>query len=550
MKILHLISSGGMYGAEAVILALSRCLNAAGHESSIAAFTSESQPNLALRAAADDAGIRIDSIACAGQIDRQVPAAIRALAQTLGSEVVHMHGYKADVYGWLALRGAGLPLVSSCHTWYDNDLFLRVYGLVDRWVLRRFAGVVAVSEEVRQRLLRSGTKPDRVRLIYNGIDPSPFANIEPGTCGGVLRVGLVGRLASEKGVDLFLKAAARVLKVLPETEFVVAGEGPDRAKLEALVQDLGLASNLRLAGRTDDMPAFYQSLDLLVSSSRQEGLPIALLEAMASGLPLVATQVGEVPRLVQHGVSGLLVPPEEFEALAEAIATLLRDREARTALGRAARETHSRELLRRTDERRLPASLQGCDRSIASTVFRKGRRNVIELRPQPIAPTEVTADRIFMMDLWATVPYYTAYLCRALQQKPALPCRWVRSPITLTPSASGAEDLQASAWPSRCRRALQPARLAHTPSLETARKHCDRTWPCLRSSFWCGRPDIIHIQYLPLLRWLPGGTMVFAPLPLAGFEAGAYGARPAAARYCRALSAKSSTELYHRRGRT
>ena len=246
-----------MYGAEAVILALSRSLNAAGHESSIAAFTSDAQPNVALRAAAESAGVRFDAVACAGQIDRQTPAAILSLVKALGADVIHMHGYKADVYGWLALRGAGMPLVSSCHTWYDNDLFVKVYGAIDRWVLRRFAGVVAVSEEVRQRLLRSGTDPGRVRLIYNGVDPSPFEHIHSSMHGGSLRVGLVGRLAPEKGVDLFVQAAASVLKSLPETEFVVAGEGPDRAKLEALVQELGLGAKFKLLGRTEDMPGFF-----------------------------------------------------------------------------------------------------------------------------------------------------------------------------------------------------------------------------------------------------------------------------------------------------
>ena len=328
-----------MYGAEAVILTLSRCLNAAGHRSSIAAFTSDQQPNLALRAAADSAGVRMDAIICAGQVDRRTPEAIRALSLTVGTDVIHAHGYKADVYGWLAMRKTGIPLVSSCHTWYDNDLSVKVYGAVDRRILRRFAGVVAVSEEVRLRLLKSGVSAGQIRLIYNGVDPSPFAAIEPWKRQGTLRVGLVGRLATEKGIDLFLAAAVRVLRTLPETEFVVAGDGPDRAMLETLLQNFGLASKVRLVGRVSNMPTFYESLDVLVSSSRQEGLPVALLEAMASGLPIVATAVGEVPRLLQHRETGLLVSVQDVQALAESIEALLRDRKARTRYGLAARQS-------------------------------------------------------------------------------------------------------------------------------------------------------------------------------------------------------------------
>ena len=338
MKILHLISSGGMYGAEAVILTLSQSLNQAGHSSSIGAFTSSQQPNLALRTAAEQAGVRVDPILCAGQMDRNVPRALRALVLSLGVDVVHAHGYKADVYAWLALRGTGMPFVSTCHNWIANDLSVRVYGVVDRWVLRRFAGVVAVSEDVRQQLLRSGVSPNRIRLIFNGVATASFAMTQPGTHRGVLRVGLAGRLSSEKGVDLFLQAAARVLRVFPETQFVVVGDGPDREKLEALIQELGVSAQVQLAGRCEDMPGFYASLDILVSSSRTEGLPIALLEAMASALPLVATRVGEVPQLVQHGVTGFLVPVEDVPALSDAIETLLGDAEQRREFGQAGRQ--------------------------------------------------------------------------------------------------------------------------------------------------------------------------------------------------------------------
>ncbi len=327
-----------MYGAEAVILTLSQALNQAGHSSSIGAFTSSQQPNLALRTAAEHAGVRVDSILCAGQLDHNMPRALRALVRSLKVDVVHAHGYKADVYAWLAMRGTGVPFVSTCHNWIANDLSVKVYGVIDRWVLRHFVVVVAVSEDVRQQLLRSGVGSERIRLIFNGVNSAAFPMIQPEMRQGVLRVGLAGRLSFEKGVDLFLQAAARVLRIFPETQFVVVGDGPDREKLEALVQELGVSAQVQLAGRCEDMPAFYKSLDVLVSSSRTEGLPIALLEAMASALPLVATRVGEVPQLIQHGVTGLLIPVEDVPALADAIETMLGDAERRRKFGHAGRQ--------------------------------------------------------------------------------------------------------------------------------------------------------------------------------------------------------------------
>ena len=178
MKVLHLISSGGMYGAEAVILNLSVALKAAGHASEIGLFANSTQPNLQLQAAASRLGIASHLIPCRGQLDVSVPKRIRDLVQGRGADLVHAHGYKADVYAALALHRVGTPLVSTCHTWYDNDFAVRVYGAVDRWVLRRFDGVVAVSEDVRNRLLKAGVASSKIRLIGNGVDLEPFAKAE------------------------------------------------------------------------------------------------------------------------------------------------------------------------------------------------------------------------------------------------------------------------------------------------------------------------------------------------------------------------------------
>lgn len=342
MKVLHIISSSGMYGAEAVILNLARVLGEQGDESSLAVFSNSKNPNLQLyeRAVAD--GLDAHIIPCCGQVDRSTISALRELVERTGADVVHAHGYKADIYCLLALRAHHVALVSTCHTWYDTDLMVTLYGKLDRLALRSFDRIIAVSEEVRQRLLHARVQSHRIRTIRNGIDLRPFVSAQPSLrehlAPGVQLVGLVGRLAWEKGVDLFAAAAARVTDEFREVMFVIAGDGPDREKLELLVNDLKLNDRFIIAGRRDDMPAVYASFDIMVSASRQEGLPIALLEGMASGLPLVATTVGEVSSIVQDGRTGLLVPPGDPAALAEAILQLLRDPDTRRAMGSAARQ--------------------------------------------------------------------------------------------------------------------------------------------------------------------------------------------------------------------
>src|SRR5690242_19382711 len=153
MKVLHIISSGGMYGAEAVVLNLSRALSDAGHSSRLGVFSNSSNPNLQLHEAARSEGIESNLIQCNGQIDTAVTGRIRELVKATGVDVVHAHGYKADVYVYFALRGIKMPFVSTCHSWIDDGLSVVLYGKVDRFVLRKYAGVIAVSDEVKARLL-------------------------------------------------------------------------------------------------------------------------------------------------------------------------------------------------------------------------------------------------------------------------------------------------------------------------------------------------------------------------------------------------------------
>ena len=345
MKILHIISSGGMYGAEAVILNLSRGLAEQGHESIVGVFDNVGNSNLQLYQAAQSAGIEAHKILCQGQVDRQVLRRIRRLVRETGAEVVHAHGYKADIYSYFALRGGITPIVSTCHSWYDNDLLVTLYGMADRLVLRRFAGVVAVSDAVKSGLLKAGVHEERVRLIGNGIDTRPYdRDGEPSQEAEGLCVGLVGRLAQEKGIDIFLQAAARVLQEYPSARFVVAGDGPDRQSLEALIDQLGIRVSVTMLGQQKDMLEFYRSLQIMVSSSRQEGLPIALLEGMACGLPLVATAVGDVPKIIRNDDTGVLVPAEDVAALAAGILDLLHDSARRDRLGRSARRLVAEEF--------------------------------------------------------------------------------------------------------------------------------------------------------------------------------------------------------------
>jgi glycosyltransferase involved in cell wall biosynthesis len=337
MRIFQLISSSGLYGAERVILTLCRELNRMGHETTIGVFENAHRPNTEILTVARSMKLPVQVIPCANRFDRTAIRVLQSVFEQSEPEVLHAHGYKADLYGYLAAKKSKATLVSTCHTWLDNDWRVYLYGVIDRFVLRRFQMIVAVSDDVAKRLREARVPENKIRIINNGIDIDAFSNAEPALRKGVPPtqriVGLVGRLSPEKGIEYFLSAASKIKISHPQTTFVVVGEGPERNNLEATARKLGIQDSVRFTGKLDNMAEVYASLDVIVSSSLKEGLPLTILEALAAKLPVVATSVGAVPTVILHNQTGLLAPPRDADALASEIIRLLDNPELARALG-------------------------------------------------------------------------------------------------------------------------------------------------------------------------------------------------------------------------
>ena len=257
-------------------------------------------------------------------------------------DLVHAHGLKAGVVALAAARLAG-----RVHTVYTAHG--ATPGLDRSWVqlrqkaagglLRRYDCLVAVSQHTRRTYVTAfGLDPAQVQVIYNGIEVPrvipPRGVVPPGGCPVV---GTVARLAPGKGVEVFLQAARLILQECPRTRFLVAGDGPLWPELKILAGRLGLDGRLLFTGRLRQASGLMSFLDVFVLPSLQEGLPLALLEAMARGRPVVATRTGGVPEVVLEG-TGILVPPGDAGALAAQVVRLLGDRYLAERLGRAARQ--------------------------------------------------------------------------------------------------------------------------------------------------------------------------------------------------------------------
>lgn len=282
---------------------------------------------------------------------------LERLMRSYRPHVVHTHMAKAGTLGRLAARRAGVPVV--IHTFHGHVLGgyfsgwkSRALLTAERGLARMSDALVAVSPAVRDELLALGIgRPCQWRVIPVGLDLHDLLTREVvrAQARGALGlpetgpvVGIVGRLVPIKDHGTFLDAAARVSRERPDTTFVVAGGGELRSDLELRARRL-LGDRCRFLGWVMDLPTLYAAMDLVVLTSRNEGTPVALIEAGAAGRPAVATRVGGVADVVLDGKTGVLVPPEDPRAVASGISALLDDPSRARALGEAARrEVRSR----------------------------------------------------------------------------------------------------------------------------------------------------------------------------------------------------------------
>lgn len=265
--------------------------------------------------------------------------------------IVHTHSSKAGILGRVAAAVAGVPIrIHSIHGWgfhAEQSAASRVlFAGLERLVSGMTTAFVAVSranvirgttlgilDERRAHLIRSGIRLEEFRPAWAGGPPSGLPWPPPSPGGAI--VGMVACLKPQKAPLDFVRVAAEVLRAEPGTRFVLAGDGELRGAVEGLIKEIGIEESVTLLGWRRDVPDLLRGIDILLHTSRWEGLPRVFPEAMATGLPVVATRVDGAPEAIEEGVTGLLSAPGEIEAMARSVVALIRDPERRRAMGRA-----------------------------------------------------------------------------------------------------------------------------------------------------------------------------------------------------------------------
>ncbi len=271
---------------------------------------------------------------------------LRKLLREHNIDILHCHGYKADVIGFLTSKLTKVRLVSTYHGWWPDTLKLKFYDFIDTSILKFFDRVVAVSSQIYGNLVKRKINPSKLEVIQNGIDVSHFdmkaeregVRKELGIKKEDFVIGSVGRLSSEKGITYLLEAASKIKVKKRDVSFVIVGEGDVKNNLIDYAKELNISDKVIFTGYREDVDKIFSVLDVFVMPSLTEGLPLALLEAMAAGKPVVASNVGGIPTVIEHGKTGILVESRNVAEIEKAILNLVNDRHYSDALAENARK--------------------------------------------------------------------------------------------------------------------------------------------------------------------------------------------------------------------
>jgi glycosyltransferase involved in cell wall biosynthesis len=354
LKVLALVDRLGTHGgAERLAMQIAERLDPERFEPILCAsrFSERErsrEPVAAALSELDDAGVRFLGLDRRSRVQFWAWRPLVSLLRQERVDVLHAHKFGSNAWGVAIGRLTGVPVVIAHeHSWSFEGRFLRRF--IDRHVIARGSDAfVAVSREDRRRMIElEGIDPAHVVLVPNGIPtpPQPSGHdvrSELGIGAGDPVIGTVGFLRPPKALDVLIRSAALLAPQFAGLRVLIVGDGEERERLEALIDELRLGETVKILGLRTDVADLIDSLDVAVCCSDSEGSPLSVMEYMEAAKPVVATRVGGVPDLIDDGMHGLLVEPRDPDGLAAAVAALLRDRDRAAQLGSRARERRRR----------------------------------------------------------------------------------------------------------------------------------------------------------------------------------------------------------------
>lgn len=333
IRVLHLRDSPWVDGPGRTILETAARIDRSRIDYHIAPLVPDDGAKHPLVVAARERGVAVQPIHDPGDSLAALADRVIDVVDRLGIEILHSSEFRTNV---VALRCRGkrpaLRIVSTAHGWIANDVRGKLKTFLDRILLRRFDRVILVSQAMRRRLPAWWVSERRVAVLRNALVLERFGTAARGRAQAAFDPAAditllnVGRLSKEKGQALLLRAVAGLAAQYPRLQLTFAGTGPDEGELRQLAGRLGIADRIHFSGYVTDIEGLYSSASLVVQSSFTEGLPNVILEAAYLGVPIVATDVGGTAEVIEHGISGWLIPPRSLDALTGGIRYFLENR--------------------------------------------------------------------------------------------------------------------------------------------------------------------------------------------------------------------------------
>jgi glycosyltransferase involved in cell wall biosynthesis len=319
LRIAHFHSTLGVYGAERWTAAIIKHLNNDKFESTVVTVGTKPGADLFARTVRSE-GFLAHHIPLPGKLNPSIVVALRSFLAQNAFDILHTHGFKADVLGYLATRASSVKLVSTIHGWTPNEGgAIRAYEAISRIFLKRFDRIYPLSPALCNDLIRRKFEPSKVQLILNGVDLSDLEFKENARIESDPIIFLfVGRLCKPKGIFELLRAFSSAQLRVP-ARLRIAGDGPERDELERLCEQLGISDKVDFLGQVPKVAPLFKTSHVLVLPSHSEGIPRVIMESFASGVPVIGTAIPGIQQLIKHEHSGLLVDVDNVASLSDAL---------------------------------------------------------------------------------------------------------------------------------------------------------------------------------------------------------------------------------------
>jgi glycosyltransferase involved in cell wall biosynthesis len=340
LKVLHLISSRGLYGAERVVINLTEAMDRSSVVPQVVLLRNEGYPNTEFIKAFKNT--KIDVIPCKKWIDTNAIRKLNELIDEKQFDIIHCHEMKGRLYALLCSYKKS-KLITTHHNWIRNNFITSLFEALDAFYIRFFYKIIAVSPEVKKMLYSIFISKEKIDVVINGINTNFFKRNEDSRNKirndlfideKVKLVGSFGRISCEKGHIYLIKSALEVLKVYPKTKFIIIGNGPKEEEIKQYVIQKEMSDSIIFLDFKENINEYYSALDIFVLPSIIEGTPMALIEAMSTGIPVIATKVGGVGHIIVDKQDGLLVQPKRIKELSDTIIELLNDTELSVSISK------------------------------------------------------------------------------------------------------------------------------------------------------------------------------------------------------------------------